>query len=167
MSKQSQKEAVFTAVKTVVEATGNQFVEGESYADRLTDQMRKQIVDIIENGLITGETELNTSFDTSTKLRNYASCLLSNWVRKDARLNGGGKYAPAKTGITRARDPQIKAMKALLASGQVTAQEDIDEINAFILTRQAELDAQKKPSIKVDFNLLPESLRDKFAQQTT
>lgn len=165
MSKQNQKEAVFNAVKTVVEATGT-FAEGSNVAETISKDQRKQIVGMLVEGFNAGTIELNKQFDAK-EINAYASGLVSNWLRKDTRLNGGAAYTPSKTGTTRSSDPQIKAMKALLASGQVTDPAGIEEINTFIANRQAEIAKAKRPTISVNFDALPEALREKFAAHTT
>jgi hypothetical protein len=164
MSKQNQKEAVFNAVKTVIETNGGTFTEGSNAAEMITKTQREAVVKTLVDGFKAGTIELNKIFDDS-KISAYASGLVSNWLRKDKRLNGGAAYTPSKTGSTRSTDPQIKAMKALLASGQVTDPAGIEEINTFIANRQAEIVKAKRPSISVNFDALPESLREKFAAQ--
>lgn len=163
MSKQNQKEAVYSAVNSVLAEYGMSISETTAVADQLNSNTRSQIVDILVKGFNSGVIELDTQFESPSKLRTYASGLLSNWLRKDKRLNGGTKYVPAKPGSRAGvSDPQIKAMRALLASGHVTDAVDILEIENAIARRMQEI-APAKPQVTVDFSVLPEALRNKFA----
>jgi hypothetical protein len=89
--------------------------------------------------------------DDDAKLRSYCSGLQSNWLRKDKRLNGGIKYEPKNPGSrTGSTDPQVKAMRNLLAIRTDLSAEDKKEIQAKIDERvakvkpvQAELTAEQ------------------------
>ena len=160
MSKQSQKEAVYSAVTSVLSEAGINVTEGTSVASHLSRDLRAQATSILVEGFVNGTVSLDKSFSDQAELRNYSSALLSNWIRKDTRLNGGVKYQ-AKNPGSRAggSDPQIKAMRLLLST-KADAHERA-EIQAFIDKRQQEL---HKIEVKtnIDVDSLPEELRSRF-----
>ena len=141
----TQGEAVFQAVKSVM---------GE--LDGKYEPNKTQLLEIHEavvTMFLTGITAHSKSGDEVT-IRKYVPGLTNNWLRKDSRLNGGGKYVPKNPGSrSGSGDESIKAMKTLLslttdASAKV-------EIQAAIDARQLEL----KPKVEVNIEALPESLR--------
>jgi hypothetical protein len=163
MSKQKQKEAVYSAIQSVLTESGQSISDNSPVAESLSSNARQQVANILVEGFNSGSIELNTKFGDDSKLRTYVSGLISNWLRKDTRLNGGVKYTPAQSNGSRrgSTDPQIKALRQLMASGALTSAEDIEEVQKAINTRMAEIAPEKKP--QVDFNALPESLRHKYA----
>ena len=162
MSKQTQKEAVYSAVMNVLSENGVQVDSTTDISSVMTRELRSQVNEILVQGFSSGTIELEKSFSTS-ELRAYVSGLQSNWLRKDKRLNGGGTYV-AKNPGSRAgsSDPQLKALRALLAT--VTQDEDRAEVEQHIAARIAEIDAGKKVTKKVDFSQLPPELAAKFSE---
>jgi hypothetical protein len=160
----SQKEAVYSAVQEVL---GADSFEGQDLNRIVTSEQRKEMVDRLMEGFKSGVITLQTKFPSDQALRTYCTGLLSNWLRKDTRLNGGAPYQPKHPGIrgrgvsVESSDPQLKAMVTLLA--QVTEPARRREIQKYIDDRKAEL-AESTPIYKgVDFDALPEGLRAKFA----
>ena len=149
----SQKEAVFRAVTVVTGFNGDGICAP-------TREQRAMINTILFEGFRKGEIELEREF-TDQELKAYVSGLQSNWLRKDKRLNGGIKYE-AKNPGSRAGvgDPQLKAMRALLAGLTDPAQRA--EVQRYIDARVAELAAISAP--QVDLSALPEALRTKFTK---
>lgn len=147
----SQKEAVFGFVTELSTFNGDVAVP--------TKDERAEIIDRLVYGFQAGEISMDNAaiLADATKLRQYASGLLTNWLKKDVRLNGGTKYVPKSTG-TRVSDPQIKEMRKLLST--VTDPMDRAVVEAEIAKRQAEINAAKAPTI--DFSVLPASLAAKF-----
>ena len=147
MTKMSQKEAVFQAITNVI----GEF-EGACVP---TKEQRATVNQILFEGFRAGTIELDREFDDK-ELKQYVSGLQSNWLRKDKRLNGNVQYV-AKNPGSRAgsSDPQLKAMRALLATK--TDETERAEIQAFIDKRVAEV----KPAKTVTINVadLPEELR--------
>ena len=94
---------------------------------------------------------------SKTKLSQYVSGLISNWLRKDPRLNGGEKYTPKNPGSrTGAGDEQMKTLKALQKQFAGTDKEA--KILASIEKRKAELAAEKFE--EVDVSVLPDEVRE-------
>lgn len=164
-TRQSQKEAVFTAVSSVISENNLSVSEGQPFSEVLNRELRAQVTNILQEGFTSGSVELEKTFESESALRTYCSGLLSNWLRKDTRLNGGMKYQPANPGSRLGNsDPSIKAMRALLNSGKITTDEDRSEIEGLITSRLAEIGASKAASVTVNYDALPESLRSKFSQ---
>ena len=145
----TQKDAVYQAVISVLSNEGVAFKEGvDSAISLLNRPLRSRINSILMSGFASGNVELDTSFDSQAALKTYTSGLVSNWLRKDARLNGGIKAAPSKRNNvvskssvkSRDKDLQLKALKALLS--QTTDNEKRSEIQSFIDARVNELEKQ-------------------------
>ena len=151
----NQKEATYQAIVNVTGYAG----EGSCVP---TKEQRAMISAILVEGFKGGKIELDREFD-EPGLKSYVSGLVSNWLRKDTRLNGGTKYV-AKNPGSRAgsADPQLKAMRALMST--LVTDEDKAEVQAEINKRIAEISATKAKSVTIDFNALPEALRSKFSK---
>ena len=142
----SQKEAAYQAIVNVTGFSG----EGKCEPSR---EQRAQINMILCEGFKSGHIALDRTFDDS-ELKAYVSGLVSNWLRKDNRLNGGVKYTPKNPGSrSGSGDAQLKALRALLSTTE--DEQERTEIQGFIDKRVAEL----KPKVTVDFSALPEELR--------
>lgn len=149
MNKQTQKDAVFAAVTNVC---GQQ--DG---AYNPTKEERAQVNQILFAGFQAGTIELSADkqYDESG-LKSYVSGLQSNWLRKDSRLNGNVKYSAKNPGSRAGSgDPQIKAMRALLATKSDPTEQS--EIQSFIDKRLAEIKPAK--TVEIDVDSLPEALR--------
>ncbi len=132
----TQKDAVFTTVVSVLSDSGIAFEPGrEDVSLVLTRELRASINNVLVSGFTSGGIPLDTKFDSEMELRSYVSGLVSNWVRKDKRLNGG--LAIAVKAAPKFDDPQLKALRQLLAANSDPAQKA--EIKIFIKKRIAEL----------------------------
>lgn len=147
-----QKEAAFNAITKFAEYSGQ-----GPYT--LSKSQREQVIDSLVSGFQAGQIEMGNQeiLADEKALREYTSGLVSNWLRKDTRLNGGVKYTPKNPG-SRVSDPTLKAMRELRST--LTDAADIAEVDAHIAARQAEIAKSKAPVI--DFSVLPESLVSKF-----
>ena len=164
MSKMNQKEAVFSAVNNVLAENNISFDAGTDAKTLITKALRASIVDVVVAGFKSGEVELSaeaaTKFDTDQKLKTYTSGLVTNWLNKDKRLNGGMAYVAKNPGSRAGSgDPQLKALKALITQVDETAR---PEIQAAIDARIAEIKPASAAK-EVDYSALPESIRNKFA----
>jgi hypothetical protein len=136
----TQKDAVFTAVMHVLEDAGINFVVGTDDAAAVLNRelraaINTRLVHDFLNGAIELSDEAKAKRGDNSKLKAYVSGLVSNWVRKDNRLNGGRTPSSTKTET----DPQLKALKKLQSS-----QTDVSkrlEIQSFIDKRHEELNA--------------------------
>jgi hypothetical protein len=153
-----QRQAVFNAVINVM---GQQ----DSGAYQPTTEQRKQIIEIVAEGLASGEVDFSESaqakYDSPEKIKGYTSGLVSNWLRKDPNLNGGETYRPTNPGSrTGSQDEQVKAIRALIKSGKLDedgtklAQAKLDE-------RLDELRAEKN-KVEINVDQLPADLREQL-----
>lgn len=131
---QTQKEAVFQAVSSVLSEANINVSEGSDFAPALTREYRAQVTAILVEGFRSGNIALDKTFDDDSALRTYCSGLTSNWLRKDKRLNGGMKYVAKNPGSRiGSSDPQLKAMRVLLSTQEDSVKRD--EIQSFIDAR--------------------------------
>ncbi len=172
MSKLNQREGVYVAVMNVLAEKEIRFDDGQtpSAKELLTKEMRGTVMEVVVSGFKRDEIEMSAEgkaqHDTEAKLRGYVSGLISNWLRKDTRLNGGGKYVPANPGSrTGSGDEQIKALRTLRAvkADDAAACEAIDKA---IKDRQDEI-AKTKTTKKVELtqemiDALPPELKAKL-----
>ena len=152
----SQKEAVFNAVQQVCAEHGKSFEEGSKFD--LTKSEREQVVSIVMAGFEKGEIELKSEQEN---LKSYTGGLVSNWLRKDKRLNGNTQYQPANPGSrTGQSDDYVKNMRVLLATLPEGSEEALAVTEA-IDTRIASIKAEKaKSRVKeIDVNFIPEELQ--------
>ena len=159
MVKQSQKEAVYSAVMSVLGEQGVSVTEGSDISSLMSRELRSQVSEILVEGFKNGSIELNKTFSDS-ELRTYVSGLQSNWLKKDKRLNGGTQYV-AKNPGSRAgsSDPQLKALRSLLSA--LTDETERLEVQSHIDARSAELAAQKVTK-SIDRSAIPAELLTKL-----
>lgn len=151
-----QKEAVFNAICAVRGTT--------SFTDpvELTKEERQEISTSLLADFRAGNIEYSGDVN-DPKLSAYVSGLISNWLRKDRRLNGNTTYVPANPGSrVGSGDESIKAMKSLLNA--TDDEEAREEIQAAIDARLAEL--RPKPKVEINVDALPESLRHLAPQKS-
>ena len=148
MSKMTQKEAVFQAM---INVCGEQ--DG---AYNPSKEERGQVNNILFEGFKAESISFDGELPEDSKLKAYVSGLQSNWLRKDKRLNGGVQYQAKNPGSrTGSTDPQVKAMRLLLAT-KADADERA-EIQTFIDKRLAEIKPAK--TVTIDVDALPEELK--------
>ena len=151
-----QREAVYNAVCQV---TGeHNFDEAVS----LTAEQRKSANETITQGIANGEVdfsdEAKAKYSTPEKIGTYVSGLISNWLRKDKRLNGNVTYVPANPGSRAGQgDPQLRELRKLKRMHEGTQQGE--EIQSYIDDRLIALQALKTKSIKIDASQIPEELQ--------
>jgi hypothetical protein len=95
----NQKEAVFQAIKEIKPHDVDQ--------DRpvVLSKQEKQIAhQKLFDGFKKGKIAYNHEMPSDDKLDLYISGLVSNWLRKDKRLNGHSNYAPRRPG---SRSPSV------------------------------------------------------------
>lgn len=148
-----QKDAVFNEV-VAVKGTSD-----FASAVVLTKEERQTVSSALLSGFQNGTIEYDGDTSDAKKLGSYVSGLVSNWLRKDKRLNGNTTYTAKNPGTrTGSGDDTMKAMRTLLS---VTTDETAKaEIQAEIDRRVSEL----KPKKTINAAALPESIRH-LAQQ--
>ena len=152
----SQKEAVYSAIKSI-----KSFDDGEQVS--LTKDEKANVVQIVAESLSNGDAVLSekarAKFDTDVKLIKYTSGMVNNWLRKDIRLNGGDKYVTKNPGSrTGSQDDTIKNLKLLKST--LTDPTQIEECDAAIEARKAELQAAKAKNVEVNYDHIPADLRE-------
>lgn len=162
MTKQTQKEAVFTAVKNVLAEENVTISDNTNVNDLMTKERRAQVNSILFEGFKNGSIEI-TELPDDSALKGYVSGLQSNWLRKDKRLNGGIGYVAKNPGSRAGSgDASLKAMRALLTS--VSTEAEKTEIQGYIDARLTELKVSKIKTVSIDFSALPADLQSKFAK---
>ena len=152
----SQKEAVYKAVKSVFaehEVDHEDFTKAE-----LSKDMREQVISIVTTGFERGEVELKSGQDN---IKSYTSGLVSNWLRKDKRLNGNTVYKPSNPGSrTGQQDPMVKNLRILLST-LPEGSEAYEATKSRIETRVAEIKAEKAKANQkeVDFSAIPADIK--------
>lgn len=89
----NQKEAVFQVVKELRHGA----VDTEQ-AVVLTKQEKQVAAEKLFDGFKKGKVAYNHEMPSDDKLLLYISGLVSNWLRKDKRLNGQRNYTPRRPG---------------------------------------------------------------------
>ena len=161
MTKMNQKSAVVAAVATVLAEAGIN-TEGTCAKDVMTKELRGQVNSILfagfRNGTIEADFEKNDA-----ELKAYVSGLQSNWLNKAKELNGGVMYVAKNPGSRQGgTDPQVKALRALLATK--TDEQERDEIEGYINSRLEELGTKKAKTVVVNYDDLPVELKVKYGQ---
>ena len=159
--KNTQRNAVFQAITNIL---------GESEfasAVVLTKDQRQSVTQVLCEGFRQGTIEFENTpsnqekLASDSKLNAYVSGLISNWLRKDVRLNGNTKYVAKNPGSrTGSQDEQMKMLKAL--AKQFEGTEKLAIIQAQIEARKAELVAMKVKSVSLSqeqIDALPEQVK--------
>ena len=161
MNKISQKCAVYAAVINVLKENNIMFEDGMDAKVLLSTDMRKSVSNI----LMTGFTQKTISLesDQGDKLKSYVSGLISNHLRKDVRLNGGGKYETKNPGSrSGSTDPELKNLMALMTT--LSDGPDREEVAGYIKARKVQLETDKTKSVTIDYSKLPEALKAKYTK---
>ena len=109
----SQRDAVYDAVVRFLTAR-NESVGGRKI--ELSTEERLSVNKTLARSLHEGEYVFNTKdkYDTLEKVEGYSIRLLSNWLRRDTRLNGGVKHVIKNVGSrAHAKDAVVKKLKSL------------------------------------------------------
>lgn len=86
VSKLSQKDAVFQFVQEAILTSGVVITGAEKLRDLVTKDVRKTVRTKLFNSIKSGDIKLSKEMDDS-KLKEYCSGLINNWVKKDTRFN--------------------------------------------------------------------------------
>lgn len=153
----SQKEAVYSTVKSICAEHNVQHEDGQKL-EGFTKEMREQAISVLTTGFENGEIELKSQQEN---MKSYVGGLLSNWLRKDKRLNGNVKYQAANPGSrTGQSDPTVKNLRLLLSTVP-EGSEAYEAIEAKIATRVAEIKAEKAKSKAkdIDMSAIPDDIK--------
>jgi hypothetical protein len=94
---QNQREATFNAIITVLSNSGASFQSGSDVKSVITSEHKKKVKDILVTDFKNGNIDYTDDFaktklTSNSELSKYCSGLISNWIKKDPRLNGNTKY---------------------------------------------------------------------------
>jgi len=159
MAKYSQKAVVYEAISSFLQENERQFDAGDKV--ELSPEDRKTIVTMIVTAIETGEMEFSpeaaTKHNTPEKMRNYSTGLLSNWLRKDKRLNGGAKHSIKNPGSRVGQDDEIiKSLKSLKKI--LTSKREVEIVEAEIQIRIEFLKNQKSMNVLINKDAIPTHL---------
>lgn len=160
---QNQREATFNAIITVLSNNGASFQSGSDVKSVITSEHKKKVKDILvadfKNGNIDYTDDFaKTKLTSNSELSKYCSGLISNWIKKDPRLNGNTKYQVLNKGSRVGQgDSQVKELRKLLKATTGTDAEN--EVTEALNARLAAVRADKKPVSNIDVDSLPENLR--------
>lgn len=159
MSEQTnQREATYNAIKSVLN-----FKDGDSIKESLSSDLKKQAKAILFEGFRSGSISSSESFQKNTlnddsKLGAYCNGLISNWVKKDKRMNGGTQYKIQNPGSRAGQgDETVKELRKLLK--QVADTDAESEVQSALDARVAEVKAAKAPALTINSEAIPEHLR--------
>lgn len=151
----SQREAVFAAIISVFSDFEVDFEEGQDATPMLTKDMRSAVQAILVEGFKGGTVEFEATpsnqekLKTDSKLKSYVSGLVSNWLRKDKRLNGNVTYVAKNPGSRAGSgDETLKTMR-LLYKQYAADPTKAAAIQAQIDKRISEISASKAKTITV------------------
>ena len=146
--KNTQRNAVFAAICNIRQ------VESFDGPVTLTKDERGLVHQMVCEGFRSGTIEFENTpanqekLASDSKLSGYVSGLISNWLRKDTRLNGGGKYVAKNPGSRAGQsDEQMKTLRALAKQFAGTDKEQV--VLAQIEKRKSELAAAKVKSVEL------------------
>lgn len=158
----NQREAVFDVISTTVDIT-----EGQPVV--LTKEQKATVVaklmEKFDNGEVEFSDKTKDKYVGDAAVKHYVSGLVSNWLKKDSRLNGGNKYKPATTS-TRTTDETLKTMQALrkqlVAAGDDAKVAEVDEaitvhVNSTKKAKAKTITKTIKP--EVDMSAVPAELK--------
>jgi hypothetical protein len=159
----SQREATFNAITIVISNNNVNFNHGQNVKSVLTSSMKKAVKDALIQQFKAGKVDCTEEFrrtklSSDSELSKYCSGLISNWIKKDPRLNGNNQYQAVNKGTRIGQsDLQVKELRKLL---KITVGTDAqDQVSQALSARLDELKAAKAPQISIDVTALPEHLR--------
>ena len=159
----NQREATFDAIIDVLSSSNVSFSAGSNVKSVLTSEHKKQVRQALVNGFRSGTIECTPDFaktklNSDTELNKYCSGLISNWIKKDNRLNGNVKHQTTSSGTrVGAGDSQVKELKKLL---KATAGTDAEkEVNEALNARLAQIKSTKTAKTSIDVQVIPENLK--------
>lgn len=154
----SQRQGVYNAVEAFLKEHGRE-IDPESKVVLATAE-RKAVIAMLVSATEAGELTVKSE-KARADLPKYWDGTLSNWLRKDERLNGGVEYQPKNPGSRAgAGDEELKNLKLLLKQVEAAGNEKgIEEVKEAIEARKAAIIQEKAAKIAVNTEVIPESLR--------
>lgn len=146
----NQKEGVYSVVMSYLSEHG--LTHDNESALQLSDEQRKDIKMILAIGFHEGKIDMTerarAKYNSVDKLnKEYVGGLLSNWLRKDLRLNGNVPHEIKSPGSrSGSGDAIVKNLKLLLKDPRLSESQR-KQVEAQIAKRQSEIKAKLTPEI--------------------
>ena len=155
----SQKDGVYNAVVAFMEENERSFEDNMKV--ELGTEDRKTVVVMLVEATEAGELTVRSE-KASADLPKYWEGTLSNWLRKDERLNGGVDYEPKNPGSrSGSGDGELRELKKLLTQVKLTGnEENIKAVQKHVDARVKLIEEKKAEKLKVDLTKIdPELLK--------
>lgn len=162
----SQKEAVFQALLSVFgEITGN--------LCKPSKEQKANVIGIVTQGIMSGAVDFSAKarakHNTEESVSKYVEGMVSNWLRKDTRLNGGTEYETKNPGSRSfSTDPEVSAMRKLILKLKAEGNDDgVAEVTEVLNAKLEALKAArptKAKNIEINADLIPADLQHLIAQ---
>ena len=150
----SQKDGVYNCIEAYCAENRKEFEDGMKC--ELDTSARKAVIGMLIAATNAGVLEVKSP-KARSDLNLYWNGTLSNWLRKDKRLNGNVKHEIKNPGSRQgAGDKQLKALKQLLSKVKGTEHEV--EVQGHIDTRMSELEVIKAKEVEIDGSQIPDEL---------
>jgi len=154
----SQKDAVYEVSMRVLEENGVIFEEGvDVLVDVIDRDIRSTIVSILVESFKEDKIVMNKRHE-GKNLRRYASGLISNWAKKDTRLNGNVEYRiknpGSRVGTT---DPMVRELRKFLKQVKGTKHEE--DVKKELSIRLNSIRKEQVKDIVINTNLIPDSIK--------
>ena len=159
----NQKEGVYQVVKSVVSENGLTHEVGQNAKEILGKVGVKKVHELVCGLIMSREIDMTeegrAKYQTEKDMLGYARGLVTNWLNKDTRLNGGEKYVTKNPGSREgASDEVLKELKKLRAMKEGDA-DALEMIDAAIESRKTEIKAANAPKVEIDVSKLPAGLQ--------
>ena len=162
----SQKEGVHKATLAVCKKANVEIFDGVDkdedgittkihWQEKLTKEHRQMVYMAVAQALHDGKIVLSDGarekYNSVAKLhKGYVKGLVSNWLRKDLRLNGGNPHQIKDKGSRAGQgDKKLTELKKVLNHPQISAEQKV-KVEAMIAKRKDELAKEKSPEINWD-----------------
>lgn len=157
MKKTQQKDAVYDTVMEVLRENGVTFVPNEDILSEVMDKdLRTAVITKLFVRFKTGEIILSKDFNDKD-LKVYIGGLVSNWTKKDFRLNGNIPHEIRSPGSRIGQsDPMVRELRKMLKSVKGTKHEI--PVKVELRKRQDSLRKQQATMIVINKEHIPESL---------
>lgn len=157
----NQKEATYKAITNTLSNRGITFTEGTPVKTLLTSEIKSEVRNALFQEFRAGNVDVSDEFkaklSNDSELKKYVAGLVSNWLRKDKRLNGNVQHQIQNPGVRAGQgDAQVKELRKLLKRVKGTDAET--KVQGALDSRIAEVRASKEQTINTDD--LPEHLRE-------
>lgn len=159
----NQKQGVYAAVVAFCEEHKIAFEDGMKL--ELKKEQRATVVEMVTKAMSEGEIELSpearAKHNTPQKIKTYCNGLVSNWLRKDKRLNGGEVYQIKNPGSRAGQGDEILKNLKLLHK-QLDDDEQKAAVQVEIDKRTEELQKEKIKNVAPDYSHIPAELLEQL-----